>query len=442
MRRYGQVFALYHRNVVSHFDTIVAQITPPGVGGVAVIRVSGSEAWSVSGLVFDRWPEIPKTRHAVFGRFANGDEGLVLPFDEGHGFTGERSVEYSVHASPASVQSLIEACLASGARRAEPGEFSLRAFLNGRIDLSQAEGVLATVESETEAQLRGANALRGGSLSRIVSLARSELLAVLAEVEARIDFSEELGPLDSVTQMGRLEGVLRTLQQLIGGAEASRLVRNGFRIAIVGPPNAGKSSLLNAFLNQERAIVTPVPGTTRDTIEERLIVNGYPVVLIDTAGLRETDDPVETIGLQRTRLAAAQADAVWYVRDSTTDDPVDWDAPSLIIANKRDLVATDRGPGVPVSTLTRQGMDDLVKWISDQLDETSLSVPVNERHTYCLSQAIGDITEAYSLLRHDGPEDLIASLILSSLESLGRITGETASPEMVSEVFSRFCLGK
>jgi tRNA modification GTPase len=372
---------------------------------------------------------------------------LALPFAAEHSYTGEEAVELSMHGSRASINFVMEACLAAGARIAEAGEFTQRAFLNGRIDLSQAEGVRESCEAQTEAQLRLACQVREGSIWRAVSGYRERLLKMLGSVEASIDFCEEIGEFDRVSSAREVSSILRSLDQLLNNAEAGRILREGLRVAIVGPPNAGKSSLMNALLGVERSIVTEVPGTTRDYIEETADFKGVPVVLIDTAGLRETSDLVETLGVQKSRALAAHADEIWFVYDVSQGwgEELDFlsrafNRPVRLLANKADLGGS--GPGQRVSTLTREGLDILVSDIAARA-EAQPDVPlINRRHEPILLAA-RDTLEALELsLEGDAPDDLLSVLITQSTMQLGEITGETSSPDMVEAIFHDFCVGK
>lgn len=428
------------------FDTIVAACTAVP-GPVAIVRLSGESAWHIAGKVFSPWR--PEPMRAQYGRCANGDDGIALAFAKGTSYTGEETVEISIHGSLASVRSLTELCLAAGARMAEAGEFTRRAFMNGRIDLTQAEAVRDSIEAQTDLQLRNASRLREGGLSKPISRLRQSLLSVLAAMEASVDFSEEVGPFDPDAARDVVESAMGTIEELLLSGSSGRWVREGYRIAIVGPPNAGKSSLLNALLGNERAIVTDIPGTTRDTIEERIDVEGIPVVLTDTAGIRESSDPAEWLGIQRTKLAAANADAIWYVFDSQRgmqdldrEFLAPFNTPVLLVANKSDLVDSRKAGILAVSALTGDGLSDLRNWIVSTVNPDDFAVMVARRHQTHLFEIAEGLREISSRLREDTPPDLLSVLMNEALYELGQITGETASEDMLSRIFRDFCVGK
>jgi len=444
-----------------HFDTIVAPITGSGTAAVAIVRVSGPESWRIASEVFAPWR--PEPMRAMYGKFRHGDDGFALPFSEGHSYTGEESAELSIHGSQESVRELIAACIRAGARMAEPGEFTQRAFLNGRIDLTQAEAVRDLIESRTAAQLRLANLQRDGSLKRKIAAIRSKLIKVLAAIEASVDFSEEIGDLDKTQASMHLQSTVGEIDELLETAHVSRILRRGLRVAIVGPPNAGKSSLLNAILGVERAIVTEIAGTTRDFVEEQIEVDGFPVVLIDTAGLRESKDRIEELGIQRTRAIAAESDHLWYVYDAS----VGWTAEDeafvgprgpTIVANKSDLGLSPLPQGSNASTpqrriaaapqghsvsaITGQGLAGLLKALPLDRDIAHREVAINSRHKELLTAAREGVDTARQTLESERPTDLASVLLQDALYSLGEITGETASPDMISRIFSDFCVGK
>ncbi|MBX7133209.1 MAG: tRNA uridine-5-carboxymethylaminomethyl(34) synthesis GTPase MnmE [Fimbriimonadaceae bacterium] len=438
---------------MSHFDTIVAPITGPSRGAVAIVRLSGDEAWRIGRVVFPSLPLEPESHRVVYGHYVHGDDGLALPFAEGHSYTGEESVELSLHGSPASVRLLIEACIAAGARLAEPGEFTIRAFMNGRIDLIQAEAVRDTVESLTDAQLQAANLLREGKLSRKVRTIRDLLLTSLATLEAHVDFEEEIGPLDRDQLTQAMTEAVNRLDRLLATARSGAILREGLRIAIVGRPNAGKSSLMNHLLGRDRAIVTAIPGTTRDTLEETVDLGGVPCVLIDTAGLRATNDEVESMGVERTVASVKSVHAVWFLYDGTQGwtredqallDGLEIEPERLLkIANKADLVET-HGEGMWISALTGTGCQGLAEWVQDQAEITEVGdlVAINARHEPLLREARSALTQALDTLTHGGPDDLITVGLSAAIRHLGEITGETASEDMIDRIFHDFCIGK
>ncbi|MCH7905355.1 MAG: tRNA uridine-5-carboxymethylaminomethyl(34) synthesis GTPase MnmE [Armatimonadetes bacterium] len=429
-------------------DTIVAPITATG-GAVALVRLSGPDSWRIAEVVFGNWPQRIEPRRATYGRFSSGDDGLVIPFQQDSSYTGEQVVEMSVHGSVASVQHLLDSCVGAGARMAEPGEFTLRAFMNGRMDLTQAEGVRDTVAAATDSQLRQANLMREGSLRDEVRCIRSEIEGVLAAVEASTDFSEEVGDLDRAAARNRCLAAQAKITALLATEDASRVVRDGASVAIVGLPNAGKSSLLNALIGADRAIVTEVPGTTRDTVEAELSWKGLLVRLIDTAGLRESDDLIESLGVERSRSAIENADVVLYIYDNAVgwqdeDDelcrPIG--RPCIIVANKIDL-NPHAEQGLPVSTVTGHGLERLVEAVRKLvLQEPTSPALINSRHAPLLQGAREALDRVHETLSCPVPDDLAAVDLLAAIRLLGEVTGETATPDVIDRIFHDFCIGK
>jgi tRNA modification GTPase len=429
-------------------DTIVAPITALS-GAVACVRLSGPEAFLVAARVFEPFPNPPVSHTATYGTFGHGDDGLALVFSEGRGYTGEPAVEFSLHGSPASVGALIDACLRFGARSAEPGEFTWRALMNGRLDLAQAEAVRESVEARTSLQLRQADLARAGKLSAEISSVRDCVARVLATIEATVDFSEEIGELDRPAQIEQLSQARARLEVLSAGARAGALLRNGVRVAIAGLPNAGKSSLFNALLDRDRALVTEIAGTTRDTLEEWISVGGVPCVLIDTAGLRDSEDPIERLGVQRTHEAVAGADLVLYVYDVaigwTHNDQANVDqvnVPAMIVANKCDL-ADKPDFGIAVSARTGKNLQAVVDWISAAIGEVPTDRPLlPPRHAVHVARSAEAIASAMSVLSADLPFDLASTELQVALWELGQITGESASEDLLERIFRDFCIGK
>jgi tRNA modification GTPase len=433
---------------MSHFDTIVAPITGSQPAAVAVIRLSGAEAWAIAAKVFVNWPDKPESHRAMYGRYITCDDGLALPFVEGHSYTGEQSVELSCHGSPASVRALVEACVKAGARPARPGEFTERSFLNGRMDLTEAEAVADTVSALTAAQLKIANLQREGVLHREVVSLGGRVLRILAAVEASVDFEEEIGPLDRQSALAELESVADAIEEMIRTAEIGAIVRRGLRIAIVGLPNAGKSSLLNAIVGRERAIVTSTPGTTRDYLEEHIDMGGVPVVLIDTAGLRQPGDEAEKLGVGRSLEQAERANLVWYVFDASKGiTPEDEKltkqlSNAFVIASKCDLARVPHF--LNVSAKTGQGLDELVRNVTVYAEEAcAMKVPpIDLRHKPLLEDTVQMLREAAETIRNARPDDLLTTFLRSASSHLGEITGETASADMIERIFADFCIGK
>jgi tRNA modification GTPase len=452
-------------------DTIAAIATPPGEGGIGIVRVSGSAAFPIAERLFRRrgGSKPLQSHRAYFGAIvdpATGetlDRALLLPFRAPHSYTGEDVAEFHCHGSPYLLRRVLELVWREGARPAEPGEFTLRAFLNGKLDLAQAEAVADLIRARSEAQLRSALALHEGRLSHQVHALGDELLRLLATVEAHIDFSEELGELDPHALIPDLQHLLQRLDALLQGARAGRILREGARVAIVGRPNVGKSSLLNALLGEERAITTDIPGTTRDTLEESLIIGGVPIVILDTAGLRESADVVEQIGIERARRAAERADLILFVYDLTAPD---WDAdralletlpahaPKLLVGNKMDAAdpaqvqrACSVFPdSVLISALTGAGLDALQEAILTALEvqrigEETLTL-THQRHIQAVADAKRALEHARDALQYGYSPDLIAVDLRAAWLALGAITGETADETLVQRIFRDFCIGK
>lgn len=461
-------------------DTIAAIATPPGAGGVGIVRVSGPDALALLRQLFQPHRPQPflQSHRLYYGsiRARNGavlDEVLSVYMRAPHSYTGEDVVEFQCHAAPFVLQELLEQLFALGARPAERGEFSKRAFLSGRIDLSQAEAVIDLLEARTAAGAQLAAAQLQGALAQAIEAIRDTLVELMARLEVAIDFPDEDADIfDRWQACQSLEQrVMAPIVSLIADADRGRIFREGARLAIAGLPNAGKSSLLNALLREERALVTPVPGTTRDTIEESMNLRGVPLQLIDTAGLRaDHDDPVEALGMERARRAIETADCVLLLVDAhagftEADRRLQAEIAhkrQILVFNKRDLITGQRErelralfaasptPLVCISTRSGAGMEELYSAILHAIAptgseglwmETARFAP-NRRHRGLLVRARDACTACLHSLAAEAPLDLLSIDLRTVLEAIGEISGHTSSEDILDAVFSRFCIGK
>ncbi|MCX7795901.1 MAG: tRNA uridine-5-carboxymethylaminomethyl(34) synthesis GTPase MnmE [bacterium] len=449
-------------------DTIVALSTPYGESGIGVIRLSGSASIEVAQKVFKgkrNLKDVPSHK-AVFGYVINPqtgeklDECLLLIMRGPHSYTGEDTVEFYVHGSPMLEELIIKLLVELGARLALPGEFTKRAFLNGKLDLSRAEAIIDIIQAKSEAGLKSSFIQLQGRLSGEIKPIMEDLKDLIAELEAGIDFPEEVEiSYESIKE--RISNIIERLSNILGGAYFTRLYRKGLYCPIVGRPNVGKSSLLNILLGEERAIVTPIPGTTRDTITESISIEGIPLTLIDTAGIRETQDLVESIGVNRTIASIENADIVIWVVDASEPlmeedleiEKITKNKKRVIALNKIDL--PDRllyietlelyGPVVEISCKTGEGIDRLrskLKELLGSIPSPELVIPINSRHEALIKRCIGRLSTALEGINIKFPIDIIAGEIWESYNILGEITGETTSIDIVEEIFSRFCVGK
>jgi len=442
-------------------DTIAAISTPIGEGGIGIVRLSGTEARPIAQRLF---PKTLANRRLVYGHITdpeNGevvDEVLVAYMEAPHTYTREDIVEIDCHGGPLPLQRILELTLRYGARLANPGEFTLRAFLNCRIDLAQAESVLDVVQAKTQASLRLAVQGLAGKLSEPIKEVRGALMEILAYLTARIDFPEDEVEEQDISKP--LENAQLTLQGLIANADAGIVYRQGVRTAIVGRPNVGKSSLLNRLLRQSRAIVTTTPGTTRDTLEEVVNLKGVPFLLIDTAGIIDSRDEVETLAVERSKNAIDQADFVLFVLDSSeplTDSDrqlIDLLAEKtvLVAANKCDLtpqVESNELPWLQVSTsaLTGEGLTDLENGmvnsvLGGRVITSDASLVTNPRHKEALLRAKEHLGHAQTAIAENLPDDFVTIDLTAAINALGEITGETVTEELLETIFSRFCIGK
>jgi tRNA modification GTPase len=450
-------------------DTIVAISTPPGRGGIGIVRLSGPAARTIAEpLLKLRHPLAPA--QARFAEILDNtgeipgtvlDEAVVTWFQKPHSYTSEDIVEIAAHGSPVLLDHLLRQCLAAGARLAEPGEFTQRAFLSGRLDLTQAEAVNDLIEATTLHQARIAAQQLGGSLSRQVNPIKQQLIALIAALEAGIDFAEDdidLLPTCEITeQIQAIEAPLKTLEKTF---TYGRIVRDGFTLAIVGRPNVGKSSIFNRLVERDRAIVTATPGTTRDLVTERVSLEGVPVELIDTAGLRESTDEAESIGIAKSREAMAEADVVLVVLDATAPIHQEDEAtiatlatrPFLVVVNKQDLAPTahrlksDIYSVLETSARTGTGVPELRRAILSLLIgeapivETALLT--NLRQQRAVSAALAALGRTQKAAAATIPHEIILLELYEALQALDAMTGTTTSDDILNLIFSKFCIGK
>ncbi len=433
------------------FDTIFAPITGSQKAAVCVIRISGPDSINIASKCFHPWPKNLKFRHSYYGNFVHIDDGLMVAFEQDSSFTGELSIELHIHGSLASLRGLSDSLLSNGARPAQPGEFTHRALMNGRIDLSQAEGIADTIDARTLMQLQNAGRLRSGELRKFCTELRDSLLTALAHIEAHVDFSEELGELNRPNLGIAIEKAQSDLRPYLIQASKSQELREGILVAIVGSPNSGKSSLLNRLSQSDRAIVTPIPGTTRDTLEVTIELEGILFRLIDTAGIRDTQEQIELLGIERARIAIEDSHIVILVYDCSTgfgkdqaeiQNKVGTAKPLIIIANKSDIAASSNG--IPISCLRNTGIESLQKALvlASNLESGNETLIANQRQLIHLQECDQFLDSAIAALKTEVPDDLISTYLRAAEHSLGQVSGQTSSPDMVDEIFSRFCLGK
>jgi tRNA modification GTPase len=462
-------------------DTIVAIATPPGRGGIGVVRLSGEQAIEVATQLVRPAKLPPEVQRSTLGKFMDPLTGKVLDevvltlYRQPHSYTGEDIVEVSCHGSPVILRYLMECCLERGARAAEPGEFAMRAFLNGRIDLTQAEAIRDLIESRTLFQARVAATQLGGSLSARLKPHKQALLDLIARLEAGIDFADDdVEVMDWNNLLSELDGVTADVEKMVEGYAYGRIVREGLSLSVVGRPNVGKSSLFNRLLNMERAIVTEIPGTTRDLVTESASIGGIPVHLVDTAGIRATADAVEKIGVERTHQAMADSD----IRLLVVDTSQNWSEEDsellrkthrlgsmLVVANKSDLPtrtsstaigqaiqAEDGGALGPVeivvtSALTGQGIEELRDKILQAAGAgnnpgSEGELVTNLRHQQLLQESLRGLERCRQAVGDRMHHEMLLLDLYDALRPLDTLTGATDVEDILGIIFSRFCIGK
>ncbi len=450
----------------------IATAIIPEQGSVGIVRLSGAKAVAIAQTLFHApgdqpweshrilygYVRVPQTRQVV-------DEALLLLMFAPRSYTRENVVEFHCHGGIMAVQQVLQLCLEQGARLAQPGEFTLRAFLNGRLDLTQAESISDLVGARSPQAAQTALAGLQGKLAYPIRHLRTTCLDLLAEVEARIDFEEDLPPLSQPEIQAQLEKLLADVTQILATADRGELLRSGLKVAIVGRPNVGKSSLLNAWSRTDRAIVTDLPGTTRDVVESQLVVGGIPIQVLDTAGIRDTDDRVEKIGVERSRAAAQTADLIllaidaqvgWTTADQEIYQPVQHRS-LILLANKIDLVETGAIAAlncppeitriVKTAAALNQGIDDLETAILEVahaggLQAANLDLAINQRQAAALTRAKASLEQVQATIANQLPLDFWTIDLRSAIQALGEIIGEDVTESVLDRIFSRFCIGK
>jgi tRNA modification GTPase len=452
-------------------DTIVAIATPAGRGGIGVVRLAGPDSRHIAaGMLRLRHAMAPG--YALFGDLVDEtgervDEVVVTYFAKPHSYTTDDVIEISAHGSPVVLRSIVDRAIAAGARLAEPGEFTMRAYLNGRIDLTQAEAVRDLIESQTLFQAKVAAQQLGGALSHRLQPVKNELIKLIALLEAGIDFAEDDVSVAPDEQIADAIGELRKpLEELASSFSFGKIVHEGITLAIVGRPNVGKSSLFNRLVERERAIVTPIPGTTRDTVSETVAIEGIPVKLVDTAGIRESSDVVESMGIERSRQAIADADVVLVVTDAAEADQGDVlllqvteRRPRVVVANKVDLepstqylvpssLATGNGTqqaALRTSAVTGEGIAELRSQIVAMATGGAAHEAgylTNTRHHGLVQDSLRALDAAEEAVRNKTPHEMLLLDLYSALRPLDAITGQTTPEDVLNLIFSTFCIGK
>lgn len=435
-------------------DTIAAVATAPGRGGIGVVRVSGPEVGAIAASVLGG---LPPPRRAHFARFLDSrgepiDEGLALYFPAPHSYTGEAVLELQGHGGPVVLQAVLGACLDAGARLADPGEFTRRAFLEGKLDLAQAEAVADLIDAASREAARAALRSLTGEFSAAIARLAEQLVELRTLTEAMLDFpEEELETVHVADAAARLASIRTLLDEVLAKSRQGSLLRAGLQVVLAGRPNVGKSSLLNRLAGEERAIVTPIAGTTRDALRETIHVEGLPLTIIDTAGLREAADVIEALGIERTQRELARADLVLHIEEAGTsgtltallpDLPAD--VARLVVFNKLDLAPDFRAPegALGVSAKTGLGLDALKAAILAAAGWSSTGESVflaRERHLRALVEARGHLAAASAELAR---WELFAEELRLAQVALGEITGELTADDLLGQIFSRFCIGK
>ncbi len=420
-------------------DTIYALASAHGRAGVSVLRISGPNAFDIAARLMSSVPSVRGVRKLYDSSGAVLDQALVLRFEKGHSFTGEAVIELHVHGSVAIVSAVLEQLSTLGGRMAEAGEFTRRALENGRLDLAQVEGLADLIDAETEAQRKQAMAVFGGALGHLAEDWRRKLIRAGALIEATIDFVDEDVPVDVYPEvLGLLGQVSVSMQHQIAGAGAAERIRTGFEVAIVGRPNVGKSTLLNRLAGRSAAITSDIAGTTRDVIEVRMDLGGLAVTLLDTAGIRETTDVVEGLGVALAQNRAKAADLRLFLVEDGEKPPFEPTGEDLVLKAKVDSGANG------ISGLTGNGIDAMVLLVAEILSRRTAGAgfAIRTRHRDAMSRGVTDIAAANDLILTSGPPDLIAEDLRAATRAVDMIVGRVDVEDLLDEIFLSFCIGK
>lgn len=453
-------------------ETIVAISTSAGVGGIGIIRISGEKSFEIISKIFKTKNNKFEANTIKYGKIIDNENGelidevLVSFFKAPKSYTTEDMCEINSHGGTIVMKNILDLCIKNGARMAMPGEFTKRAFLNGRIDLSQAESVIDIINAKTNKERATSIKNLQGGLSRDINEIRDILMNIMVDIEANIDYPEyDIEEVSNEKTKESLEIACGKLERLKKTFEEGKLIKEGIKIAIVGRPNAGKSSLLNALLREERAIVTDIEGTTRDTIEEFISIEGIPIKLIDTAGIRNTEEKVEKIGIEKSKKMLENADFVIAIFDKSKDlNDEDYeilnlieDKKGLIVLNKNDLnekinksnksLAKSKKDIIEISILNNNGVEEIRKYIVQKFKINEINIEndtiiTNTRHKQLIINAIEQLKQAITTIEANMPIDIIAVYIKGIMECLGEITGENVSDDIIASIFKKFCLGK
>jgi tRNA modification GTPase len=442
-------------------DTIAAISTPAGEGAIALIRISGEDAIGVADRIYrgkekpSEFPSHTQRLGEIFEADRLIDQVMLSVHRAPASYTGEDLVEISCHGGILVAARVLEACFHAGARPARPGEFSERAFLNGKMDLTQAEAVMDLIRAQSDLALRSANEQLEGRLGLEIRAIRAQLIEMLAHVEAAIDFpDEDIAPDEGGRLRARLDSVRQKMRDLLATAEQGRILREGVRAVIYGPTNAGKSSLLNRLLGYDRAIVSEMPGTTRDTIEEVINLRGIPIRLLDTAGLRDSKDELEREGVARTERSLATADLLLHVLDRNAPKPAGFNKHStdqieLVLLNKSDLPEHSdwkHQDALRISCLEKNGLHGLEDAILARISENHLrpesALAINARHRDCLRRALDSCELAHATMKAGIAQEYMAVDLRAALRAVGEITGAESVEEILDSLFAQFCIGK